>query len=147
MTVSKINIDAHNKKDILAFLAINHPTHKWLNEKEYQFQIEGKPYVKPLGIEFAETKAVTLILENGVSLKLPISAITKPNVSVIAAELTNEDCVDLTVEFNDARKEKFTGLSSEKVLSYANFEIRNGVVHRRNDKSLIGEGNVYIIKA
>ena len=149
MTISNIKITASNKKQILDYLAINHPNYKILNETEYSFLRNGRRYNSDVEMSSKSGKTIQLELEGeGLTLELPIELLRKPATSVIPVYITEEDCVNIEVVFNEAMKQKVNyGAEAEKVTSFQNFEIRNGKVIPRSNRRIMDAENIIIVKA
>lgn len=146
MTITRIPTDNNNEKAILDFLNINYPGYKFLNEGEYRFYRNGKPYSGDVEVFEKGKKTVRIDFkgDDGLSLELPIELLRVPKTSVVPVYLNEDDCFHLNI-FTEAQKAK-PSYASEKVISYKNFEIRNGNIIPRNHKLLDAE-NIFIIEA
>lgn len=148
MTLSKIKITQDNQKSILNFLAINYPGYKILSEKEYDFYRNGQRYNSDIDPISKNGKTVRLELEGeGLTLELPIEYLNKPRTSVIPVYLNESDSINIECIFDSAKKEKISYRQPEKVVSFENFEIRDGKVIRKHNHSLLNNENIIIIKA
>ena len=148
MQVTKFKINENNQKSILNFLAINYPNYKILSENQYDFLINGQRYNSDVDPVSKRGKTVRLELEGeGLTLELPIEYLNKPAVSVIPVYLNQTDSINIECIFESAKKEKTSYRQPEKVVSFQNFEIRDGRVIRRENSGLVGNENIIIIKA
>lgn len=148
MSISRIKITDSNREDIIAYLAINYPNHKLLTENDYKFSRQGRRYNNEIQFNTGgKTVRIELENEDGLELEIPIEFLRRPKTTVIPVFITEEDCIDLGAMFRMEKNEKISYAQPEKVVSFKNFEIRNGEVVKRNNGRIMNEENLIIIHA
>lgn len=148
MSITRIKVTEGNEKQIVDYLALNHPTYRILKQDEYQFEVNGSKFRNEMQMVPGKKVTVSLETQEGIDLTFPLELLRKPCTSVIPVFMTEDGDMDLEFIFQDAKKEKqqFLG-NSEKVHSFQNFEIRNGKVVLRTNNKFMNEGSLIIIKA
>lgn len=147
MTVTKIEITNQNEKAINDYLRINHPSYKLVKEDEYEFHGKNGRYNSDREPLSKRLQTVRLELEGeDLVLELPLSTIARPTAAVIPVYLTQTDCIDLGSIIQVEKKPTFPR-EAEKVLSFHNFEVRDGKVVRRTNNRLVGTESIIIVKA
>lgn len=143
--IARITVTDENRDNVLNFIKINHPNYVLVDN--YEVIDREKRYFSDKAFETQgiEGPAVIVEMEGDLSIKIKKEDYAKKGNKLIPLYLSENDFVDVFPAYNEYLRELKGIQPCEKVVSFKNFEVRNGQVVKREPNLRSGE-TVFIVR-